>query len=142
MQAPELDVLLKPSRMAVVYLIAVHAIAGIFWLLLTPSGWLKWLVFMLIVLSAGFYLIGRTVSQNQFRQMQWQSGEWYLIDIDNHRLQMVGLQSAFVSQLFVIMRFQDRDKRCLSLVVWSDALDKTAFRRLRMYCRDQRFYRQ
>lgn len=142
MQAPELDVLLKPSRMAVVYLITVHAIAGIVWLLLTPSGWLKWLVLMLIVLSAGFYLPDRTLSKSQFRQMQWQSGEWYLIDIDNHRRQMLGLQSAFVSQLFVIMRFQDRNKRCLSLVVWSDALDKTAFRRLRVYCRDQRFYRQ
>lgn len=142
MEAPDLDVVLKPSQQALIYLITIHAIAAFCWLWLAPTGWLKWLVVPCIGLSAGVCLHAELNRQRRWELLQYQAGVWYLTDSRGERRQMLGLKSAFVAEICLIMRFRREGWLCLPFVLWPDSVDETAFRRLRMFCLDQRFYRQ
>lgn len=139
MQIPELDIFLQPSQRARLYLVTVHIFTALCWSLLVPASWLKWPVLGLIVISGGRYLL---LTRRGYTRLQWQAGGWWLTNNSGKRLQLSALNSAYVSQVCLIMRFQHSDRRRMPLVLWPDMMDKNSFRRLRVYCRDQRFYRQ
>lgn len=139
MPIPELDIFLQASKRARFYLVSVHVFTALCWILLVPASWLTWPVLGLIVISGGSYLLP---TRRGYTRLQWQAESWWLTDNSGRRLQLSALNSAYVSQVFLIMRFQRDDRRRMPLVLWPDMMDKNSFRRLRVYCRDPRFYRQ
>lgn len=126
--ATPLELELSPSKRQRKLLLFINALAAIS-ILLLPWHFLLRLVFLVSVLLLSYFLLYKT---SACKRIVWQSGNHWLLTIDDVTSEAVLLPETLVSFWLVILLFRLEGGRRCSVLIWPDSVHADAFRRLRV----------
>jgi hypothetical protein len=126
--ATPLELELSPSKRQRKLLLFINALAAIS-ILLLPWHFLLRLVFLVSVLLLSYFLRYKT---SACKRIVWQSGNHWLLTIDDVTSEAVLLPETLVSFWLVILLFRLEGGRRCSVLIWPDSVHADAFRRLRV----------
>jgi hypothetical protein len=117
-----------PSRLHHILLVNIQALVA------TSILFLSWdlplrLLCVVIILSLHYYLLRRSTS---CRHLVWQSGNGWLLTINNETIHATLLQESLVTSWLIILLFRTEPGRSLSVLIWADSVHADTFRKLRV----------
>lgn len=126
--ATPLELELIPSRRQYKLLLLIYALVTIS-ILLLPWHFLSRLAFLAGVLLSGQFLLHRKPACNR---IVWQSGNNWLLTMENVTSKAVLLPETLTSFWLVILLFRLENGKRYPVMIWPDSIHADVFRRLRV----------
>jgi len=123
-----------PQKMLIVVLPHLIAFFAVLIIDIFPL-WVKGLVSVIIVASLYYYFRLHYFSNLKKSIMSIQldsTNNWYLTSTNNRKIAASLLPSSFISNILIILNYIDINNRKFNIIITSDSLSKSEFRRLRV----------
>lgn len=133
----KLSIELRPSRYLAAFLLLTHGGVILIFLLLNHTWWAQWIVSLSMVIS--FWIL---IREYITRQSRWSvlkmrmdaDGIWYLTMRSGKEFKAYLKGDSFAAEKLLILNFRlEGLKKSISVIIFSDAVDRKTFQTLRIW---------